>query len=451
MTASCVPSRRRVSPGQHGQGPRHDRHLGVAVVGLAVVLLVIHPALVLLLAVSLLPLWWANISRARDYYRYSVRITPTPRESSATSRDILTLLDSAKETRAFGLGPYLLDKQQRLFDKAGGAAENRDRKRMRRDVLATLASSVVSAGGLLLILWLHFSERISIAEPAPRPGAAADDAADERAHDGHGQVRTRTHSSSRTSGPSSTSRRSWPPTRREPRAALGLSRISVSTSASPIRTRPAGLRNVRWRSGAGETVAIVGENGAGKTTLAKLLCRLYEPDAGTISWDGRDLRSFDPDELRAQYRGDLPGLRALSAVGTRERRLRRRRLDRGPRCDRRGGAPGRRRRLPDRLPEGYETDARPACSRTATSCRSASGRRWRSRARSSATPRLWSWTSPPPRSTPVPSTSCSRRCASCSGTAPCCSSRIASRASGWPTASTSCEDGGSCSRAPTTS
>ncbi len=48
----------------------------------------------------------------------------------------------------------------------------------------------------------------------------------------------------------------------------------------------------------GEAVALVGENGAGKTTLAKLLCRLYDPESGTITWDGRDLRTCDPDELR---------------------------------------------------------------------------------------------------------------------------------------------------------
>jgi len=50
----------------------------------------------------------------------------------------------------------------------------------------------------------------------------------------------------------------------------------------------------------GETVAVVGENGAGKTTLAKLLCRLYDPDGGTISWDDRDIATCDPDELRSR-------------------------------------------------------------------------------------------------------------------------------------------------------
>ena len=44
---------------------------------------------------------------------------------------------------------------------------------------------------------------------------------------------------------------------------------------------------------AGSSLAIVGQNGAGKTTLAKLLCRLYDPQQGTIEIDGVDLREFD--------------------------------------------------------------------------------------------------------------------------------------------------------------
>ena len=51
---------------------------------------------------------------------------------------------------------------------------------------------------------------------------------------------------------------------------------------------------------AGTSLAIVGQNGAGKTTLAKLLCRLYDPQAGAIEIDGVDLRDIDLDEWRAR-------------------------------------------------------------------------------------------------------------------------------------------------------
>ena len=51
---------------------------------------------------------------------------------------------------------------------------------------------------------------------------------------------------------------------------------------------------------AGTSLAIVGQNGAGKTTLAKLLCRLYDPQAGAIEVDGVDLRELDLESWRAR-------------------------------------------------------------------------------------------------------------------------------------------------------
>jgi ATP-binding cassette, subfamily B, bacterial len=51
---------------------------------------------------------------------------------------------------------------------------------------------------------------------------------------------------------------------------------------------------------AGSSLAIVGQNGAGKTTLAKLLCRLYDPQAGAIEVDGADLRDLDLASWRSR-------------------------------------------------------------------------------------------------------------------------------------------------------
>jgi ATP-binding cassette subfamily B protein len=51
---------------------------------------------------------------------------------------------------------------------------------------------------------------------------------------------------------------------------------------------------------AGSSLAIVGQNGAGKTTLAKLLCRLYDPQAGGIEIDGVDLRELDLGSWRSR-------------------------------------------------------------------------------------------------------------------------------------------------------
>lgn len=61
-----------------------------------------------------------------------------------------------------------------------------------------------------------------------------------------------------------------------------------------------GLEDISLTIQPGEVVALVGENGAGKTTLIKLLCRLYDPTAGTITFEGVDLKELATADLRRQ-------------------------------------------------------------------------------------------------------------------------------------------------------
>ena len=58
------------------------------------------------------------------------------------------------------------------------------------------------------------------------------------------------------------------------------------------------LENFNLFIPANKIVAVVGENGAGKSTLVKLLCRFYDPEAGSIKFDNRDLREFSLEKLR---------------------------------------------------------------------------------------------------------------------------------------------------------
>lgn len=50
----------------------------------------------------------------------------------------------------------------------------------------------------------------------------------------------------------------------------------------------------------GGSLAIIGLNGAGKSTIVKLLCRFYDPQRGSIMWDGIDIRSVAPADLRSR-------------------------------------------------------------------------------------------------------------------------------------------------------
>ncbi|WP_260855704.1 ABC transporter ATP-binding protein [Curtobacterium sp. 9128] len=49
---------------------------------------------------------------------------------------------------------------------------------------------------------------------------------------------------------------------------------------------------------AGQTIALVGSTGAGKSTLAKLMARFYDPTRGSVRLDGVDLRDLDPRDMR---------------------------------------------------------------------------------------------------------------------------------------------------------
>lgn len=58
------------------------------------------------------------------------------------------------------------------------------------------------------------------------------------------------------------------------------------------------LSDISFSIRPGEHIAFVGQNGAGKTTLVKLLCRLYDPTHGRITFDGEDIRKYSPEEYR---------------------------------------------------------------------------------------------------------------------------------------------------------
>ena len=105
-------------------------------------------------------------------------------------------------------------------------------------------------------------------------------------------------------------------------ASLRLEPAMLPAGALPIGHQPAGVspvRQIRFKHvsfsypggspvldgfdliiPAGSSLAIVGQNGAGKTTIAKLLCRLYDPQSGSIEVDGVDIRALDIASWRSR-------------------------------------------------------------------------------------------------------------------------------------------------------
>ena len=61
------------------------------------------------------------------------------------------------------------------------------------------------------------------------------------------------------------------------------------------------LTNINLAIKRGETIALVGPSGAGKTTLIGLIIRLFDPDKGTVQFDGKDVKSLNPINLHRLF------------------------------------------------------------------------------------------------------------------------------------------------------
>ncbi len=83
--------------------------------------------------------------------------------------------------------------------------------------------------------------------------------------------------------------------------AHGLTK-SFTTGRGRAARIVAAVQDVDLSIAARECVGLVGESGSGKSTVARLLLRLIEPDAGTLRFDGADLRGLSAPDLRALRR-----------------------------------------------------------------------------------------------------------------------------------------------------
>jgi ABC-type multidrug transport system fused ATPase/permease subunit len=135
--------------------------------------------------------------------------------------------------------------------------------------------------------------------------------------------------------------------------ARGVVELEDMTFTYPGAAEPA-LRDVALRAEPGQTVALVGHSGSGKTTLAKLLLRFYDPDAGTVRLDGRDVRDLELASLRRNV--SLLLQETLVVHGSVRDNITFARPDATDEEIRRAAEAAGAAEFIDALPEGYETD-----------------------------------------------------------------------------------------------
>lgn len=295
---SRVQTNAMVRPYQVTQGLLGMAGSLAAAVGVGLALVSVSPILLPLVIIGGVPILLTSRRESKLEFDFSVEQS-APLRRRQYFAILQTGRDEAKEVRAFGLAPWLMQR----FDSIYGAyIRDLGRHVRRRTVLAVVGqvgSALVLAVTMLVLVWLISTGRIGVA------GAGAAIVAIR-------MLATQVQSLFRgvqmifESGLFLDDLGEFLDLGRAEREQdVGTEAPTTfgMIGADDVRFRYPGsehqaLDGVSIRMRAGEVVALVGENGSGKTTLAKLLAGLYEPDSGTIDWDGTSIREFRPSTLR---------------------------------------------------------------------------------------------------------------------------------------------------------
>ncbi|WP_240981659.1 MULTISPECIES: ABC transporter ATP-binding protein [unclassified Streptomyces] len=272
----------------------------LALAGTIGVLGLLHPALLPLMLLSVLPVGVAAIRSARARYHSFKRWNALQRRVRVFTWLLLDQ-DAAAEVRSDTVQPALLDEHDRLITRI---AEEDTRLRAQAAWLHLTGRGVgglgtaVTYGALTAMLiagWLPLAAGAS-AVLAVQSGQAALTRLVEVAHLVYEHALWVTDLEAvleRCRGLQMRGGTLKAPGRV---AAIELDDVSFTYAGKP---EPA-LSGVSMTLKAGETVAFVGSNGGGKTTASKLLAGLHEPQSGTIRWDGVDVRDMDARSLQQQ-------------------------------------------------------------------------------------------------------------------------------------------------------
>lgn len=279
----------------------------ISTAGIAAVLFVMHPLLVAFVVLSAIPALLAALRNSRESYAFAYTMTPEGRER-AYIVELLTERWPAKEVRLFNLGSFLHRRYQALTNERLAQLRTFLRRRLVVNLLGTLAGAAGTAVAFGALLVLLGDGRINVAT-ALTAGLAMQQLA--------GRLTAITSSFGRLieSGmfiddyytflalaeeepPAEAPRpsaRSWELGGSSVFTGLSVDKLSFRypTASTPV------LENVSLDVSPGEVVALVGENGSGKTTLVKLICQLYQPDAGRVLWDGVDAKTLPAGSVQS--------------------------------------------------------------------------------------------------------------------------------------------------------
>ncbi len=251
------------------------------------------------LLVSTLPAFYVVLRYSSQNYDWWLRNTADERRSWYYYW-LLTEIQYAAELRLFGLGEHFKSAYQRLRRKLRSERVKLAKDESLANLSASAIALLITAVALTWMVWKVFQGRVTLGNLALFYQAF---------NQGQGVMRNllgnlgQVYSNMLFLGNlfeflelqpqvvDSPSPRLTPITLKQE---IHFDRVTFRYPGS----HKAALENFNLTIPAGKIVAIVGSNGAGKTTLLKLLCRLYDPQHGSIKLDGIDLRDLPIQNLR---------------------------------------------------------------------------------------------------------------------------------------------------------
>jgi len=274
---------------------------GLLIVGIVGLLVTIHWLLAVFLFLAVLPSVLVRVRHADRYYKWQKRTSQLDRQVGYLSY-LLLQPPTAKEVRLFGLGEVLADRYQELLRRLRRESFDLSKTRGGGDAIAQTVAAVVVFGAFVYIAWRTYQGDLSIGDlvmyfgAVQRGQSAAQGLFSALAGLYEDNLFLTTLEEFMAVEPEITAPPDPEPVPDPIRQGIVFEDVSFRYPGS---SRPL-LAGIDLEIRPGEVIALVGANGAGKTTIVKLLCRLYDPDAGRITVDGIDLRRFDPVELRRE-------------------------------------------------------------------------------------------------------------------------------------------------------